>query len=264
MLTGALHIHSTYSDGEFTLVELRALFLDAGCRFACVTDHADFFDDAKLRAYVDECRTLSDDGFFFIAGLEYSCRERMHILGYGLTTLIPSDDPETVIAAIGSAGGLSVLAHPRTDHFPAIERFTRLPAGIEVWNTKYDGRYAPRPGTFAMLGRLRARKPDLFAFYGTDLHWRKQYRGMMTVVQTGDPTREAVLEALGRGAFHGVKDAVYLPSDGMLQDDMLRYFAATHAGSTWLRGRLRGAKRLLDRLGIVVPDRVKAQLRRLF
>ena len=40
MLRGALHIHSTWSDGEFTLSELRHILVGAGCRFACVTDHA--------------------------------------------------------------------------------------------------------------------------------------------------------------------------------------------------------------------------------
>ena len=34
MLKGALHIHSTYSDGDFTLEELRGIFVRAGCRFA--------------------------------------------------------------------------------------------------------------------------------------------------------------------------------------------------------------------------------------
>ena len=86
MLQGALHIHSTYSDGELTLAELRQVFVAAGCRFACVTDHAEAFDDARLEAYRRECDEQSDDRFRFIAGLEYTCEGRMHVLGYGVTT----------------------------------------------------------------------------------------------------------------------------------------------------------------------------------
>jgi hypothetical protein len=36
---------------------------------------------------------------------------------------------------------------------------TALHRGIETWNSKYDGRYAPRSGTFALLQRLRQRAP---------------------------------------------------------------------------------------------------------
>ena len=50
------------------------------------------------------------------------------------------------------------------------EQFEPLPDGVEVWNTKYDGQYAPRPGTFELLGRLKTRRPDVRAFYGLDLH----------------------------------------------------------------------------------------------
>ena len=86
MLLGVLHLHSTYSDGEFSLAELRRLFCAAGCRFACVTDHADAFDsDGQLDAYRRECDALSDDRFRFIAGLEYTCVDRMHVLGYGVS-----------------------------------------------------------------------------------------------------------------------------------------------------------------------------------
>jgi predicted metal-dependent phosphoesterase TrpH len=172
MLRGALHIHSTYSDGEFTLGELRDVLSADGCRFACVTDHADWFDADRLRSYRLECEERSDADFRFIPGLEYSCLDRMHILGYGVTSLMDSVDPGYVMAGIRRNGGLAVVAHPRNDAFDSIECFDPLPDGIEVWNSKYDGQYAPRRSTFALLGRLQARRPDVRAFYGLDLHWR--------------------------------------------------------------------------------------------
>jgi hypothetical protein len=36
MFKGAMHIHSTYSDGEFTLPELREVFLAERCAFVCM------------------------------------------------------------------------------------------------------------------------------------------------------------------------------------------------------------------------------------
>jgi aryl-alcohol dehydrogenase-like predicted oxidoreductase len=65
------------------------------------------------------------------------------------------------------------LKRLRTDRLDIYfaHRFDPLPDGIEVWNSKYDGRYAPRPGTFEMLARTKVRRPDVRAFYGQDLHW---------------------------------------------------------------------------------------------
>jgi hypothetical protein len=159
MLKGAIHVHSRYSDGEFTLPELQRLFRTAGCSFVCMTDHAESFTAEKLHNYLGQCEELSGADFCFIPGLEYECKDKMHILGYGQTSLVNTKEPQEVIQSIERKGGISVIAHPKEAAFPYIEAFDVLPSGIEGWNTKYDGRYAPRPGTFCLIDRLRQRKP---------------------------------------------------------------------------------------------------------
>jgi hypothetical protein len=236
----------------------------AGCQFACVTDHADWFDDAaRLAAYRSECQALSDAQFRFIPGLEYSCVERMHVLGYGVTEPIDSTDPQEVIARIEALGGLSVIAHPKDVAFAWIEKFDVLPRGIEVWNSKYDGRWAPRPGTFALLSRLRARRRDMLAFYGQDLHWRRQYRRLFTLVDC-PANDQAILDALARGAYVADKDGLRLPSTGDLPPVLADRFAQAHARSHRVRHWITRAKKLADVVGIAVPAPVKAQLRRIF
>jgi hypothetical protein len=266
MLQGALHIHSTYSDGEFSLAELRELFLEAGCRFACITDHADAFapDGGRLDAYRLECAARSDARFRFIPGLEFTCVDRMHVLGYGITTEIDSADPEEVIRRIRELGGLAVVAHPKDSAFPAIERFDPLPDGIEVWNSKYDGGGGPRPATFALLGRAKMRRSDMRAFYGQDLHWRRQYRGLFVMVEADAPERDAVLAALAEGRFSGMKDDLRLPSDGVLAPALLAAFERTHQRSQRLRAWMRRAKIGIEQIGLGVPRPIKAQLRRMF
>ncbi len=266
MLPGVLHVHSTFSDGEFSLAELREIFIAAGLRFACVTDHADAFEqDADRRSrYRRECEALSSSAFRFVAGLEYACADRMHILGYGVTDRIASDDPEVVIAAIRRAGGVAVVAHPRDEAFARIERFDPLPDGIEVWNSKYDGRYAPRPATFALLARARARRPDVYAFYGQDLHWRRQYRGLTVEVDAESLEPRAIVAALAAGRFQGVRDGLRLGSDGVLPAGLLEQFARAQRRSQALRRWMRRTKRWIDDAGIGVPSPVKAQLRRIF
>jgi len=264
MLRGALHIHSTYSDGEFTLAELRDRLIASRCAFACVTDHADYFDDATLAAYRDECDRLSDERFRFIAGLEYGCVDRMHVLGYGVTVPVASIQPEVVIRHIQAAGGVAVVAHPKETALPAIEAFTPRPDGVEVWNSKYDGRYAPRAATFDLLHRMRTRSADVHGFYGLDLHWRRQFRGLFTDVDAATPDRTVVLTALAAGRFVGVKDGTTLPSDGALSGVQRAAFERVHRRSRRLRTWTRSIKKMIDRVGVVVPRPIKAELRRFF
>lgn len=264
MRRGAIHIHSTYSDGEFTLRELREIFASCGCDFVCITDHAEAFDKPKLEAYVQECQSLSDETFSFVPGLEYECQDRMHILGYGMTSLADSRDPQRVIQQIEQQGGVSVIAHPRVTSFPQIQAFGVLPTGIECWNSKYDSRYAPRLETFGLLNFLQVRKPSLLAFYGQDLHWKKQYRGLLTMFSKSIYTRKALLEALSAGEYVCCKGDLVLPSNGKLQNPVVDRFSHARKRSEQVRHVMKTAKTLADKLGIQVPARLKAQLRRVF
>ena len=222
MFKGAIHVHSNFSDGEYTLAELREIGLSHGWTFSCMTDHAEALDQARADAYGLECATLSDGAFCFLPGLEFECDERLHILGFGITTLIDSIDPEEVIHHIEQQGGVSVIAHPKDELFPRIEGFKVLPRGIEAWNSKYDGRYAPRPATFDLIARLQRREPGLLAFYGQDLHWRRQHRGLLNQIGASTLSPEEILAALSRGDFAGLKGADVLSSDGRLPEFLLQ------------------------------------------
>jgi hypothetical protein len=265
MLKGAIHVHSTYSDGEFTLQEIKDLFLAEGCSFVCMTDHAEAFEkEGKLLAYVQELESLSDATFLFVPGLEYECEQRMHILGYGTTAPSGTTDPQAVIRHIEAQGAVSVIAHPKDSMFPWIESFGTLPQGIEAWNSKYDGQYAPRVETFRLVQRMQTRRPDLRSFYGQDLHWRKQYRGLFVFLNTEELGRRAILNDLATGNFIARKDDLELSSDGVLSDELCRRFSDAHKNSLRLRAFLKTGKQTLDRMGIRVPAGLKAQIRRIF
>ena len=264
MFTGAMHVHSTYSDGEFTLEKLRRAYISAGCSFVCMNDHAEYFDNDSVKAYAEKLRSNSNEEFCFVVGLEYACERGMHILGYGASAIATSQDPQSVIRYIDSQGATSVIAHPKDEFFSWIEEFEILPKGIETWNSKYDGRYAPRPGTFALLQRLRRRKPDMQAFYGQDLHWKKQFRGLFVKVDCDAPTASAILAAIAAGKYSASKDALQLPSSGVVPEEVLAEFGRAHARSRRVWQFFKNSKAALDRLGIRVPDPVKAELRRIF
>lgn len=264
MLKGAIHTHSTYSDGEFTLRQLCEVFRAAGCSFVCVTDHAEYFSSASLESYIQECKKLSDGQFILIPGLEFNCDDRMHILSYGAPALAGSTDPQEVIRHIQRFGGLAVIAHPRDSAFPRIESFETLPDGIEAWNSKYDGRYAPRPAVFDLLLRLQKRKPEMRAYYGQDLHWKKQFRGLLNVLPLAAPDRARILQAFARGDFRGQKSRLELPSDGQLPEGLAMKFERSHARSDRMRWLMRSAKKMADRVGVALPRPLKSHLRRIF
>jgi len=229
-----------------------------------MTDHAESFDEHSLAAYMEECRALSDAKFRFIHGLEYECEQRMHILGYGAEKLASTQDPQAVIQHIGAQNAISVIAHPKDTFFPWIETFESLPAGIETWNSKYDSRYAPRPGTFALLRRLQQRKPGMLAFYGQDLHWKRQFHELFIELNCESNDAAQVLGALRRGEYSGVKGDLSLASSGNLPESLLAEFAKQHRKSDRMRNIFKSGKKALDRLGIKVPASVKAKLRGLF
>ncbi len=264
MLKGLIHAHSTYSDGEFTLPELKTFFVSRGCSFLCMTDHAEAFNREKLRAYLEELESLSDPTFLFVPGWEFACDQGMHILGYGVTVPSGTTDPQAVIRHIDQRGGISVIAHPKDSMFPWIETFKTLPQGIEAWNTKYDGQYAPRVGTFRLVQKLQERQPNLRAFYGQDLHWKKQYKQLFVVLATETLRRDAILKCLATGSFVGVKDDLELSSQGALSNELLHRFAEAQERSMQMRGFFGLGKRLLDRIGMSIPEAIKAQLRRIF
>jgi hypothetical protein len=178
--------------------------------------------------------------------------------------LAPTVDPQKVIRHIEEHGGLAVIAHPKDSMFPWIESFNVLPGGIEAWNTKYDGQYAPRPGTFELLLRLRARRPSVRAFYGQDLHWKKQYRRLFTDVQCEALERGAILNAFAGGHYSGVKEDFRLPSSGELPPQLAAQFGARHSQSDRIRRVIGAGKKAMDKIGIKSPAFIKSQLRRIF
>jgi hypothetical protein len=262
MIKGVLHVHSTYSDGEFSLAELKELFQSEGCRFICMSDHANAMDKAKLTRYMQECQELSNGEMQIIPGLEFDCDRRLHLLGYGVTALCKSTNPIEVIQHVRRERGVAVIAHPRDPEFAWIETFDVAPDGIEVWNSKYDGKHAPRARTFRLLHRMQERVPRLRAFYGQDLHWRTQYHGLFTEIDGESATRGSVLAALAAGEYRGRKDGDPLPSSGQVAEGLLEQFDRRNKRSQRLRTAMMAINRTRKRLGVSIPPAIKAVLRR--
>src|SRR5436853_7435614 len=113
--------------------------------------------------------------------------------------------------------------------------------------------------------RLRARRePQMRAFYGQDLHWKRQHRGLINNLQTDSAAREAVLSAFERGDYFAVKGDIELPSSGVLSAELMTRFGDINGRYARKRQLIKRAKKLIDRVGLRLPAPVKAQLRRIF
>ena len=110
---GVLHVHSVFSDGEESLDRLMDRLRLAGMTFAAVSDHAEVFDDERMKDYTQACNALSTLSFVVIPGLEFALHGgEIHILGYGITRRVRFKTVDELVDGIHEAGGIAVLAHP--------------------------------------------------------------------------------------------------------------------------------------------------------
>ena len=218
MLKGILHVHSVFSDGEESLERLVQIFRRSHMDFVAVSDHAEVFDDARMQQYVELCESLSDESFVVIPGLEFALHGGdTHILGYGVTQRVRAAEMEKLVDGIHEAGGIAVLAHPPAGSINMIGSIKSKLDGIEVWNGRYDGVYAPRADSFQLLRRIRAVNLKALAFGGVDLHKAGQAQKPIYVeVNANERTRPAIMTALRAGEFAVRGANMKIPSTGNL------------------------------------------------
>lgn len=171
ILKGAGHVHSNYSyDGRCSLTEIARLFQERGAQFVLIADHAEKGMTAdRYVELVRECAALSSETFLMVPGLEIETTEGYHVLGYGMRAYDRSDDLVDAADRIRKQGGLAALAHPIWQECRYDERFARLD-GIEVMNSKYDGKWSPRLRAVSLYRRLLRANPALTFTSGPDFH----------------------------------------------------------------------------------------------
>lgn len=191
---GALHIHTTYSDGSGTLSEVVAAARDAGLRWIIVTDH----DTLEGRSYEGWRNDV-----LVVVGHEIT-PERNHFLALNVDGVVSRDQPpQDFIDEVYARGGFGIIAHPdekKRNDFKDIyrwddwsvdgprERDGRV-VGLELWNQLSDwgehltqrnkmlhyfvprlGMTGPTPATLAWWDRLNMAGKRTFGVAGVDVH----------------------------------------------------------------------------------------------
>ena len=164
-LCGAVHLHSTYSDGSDTVEEILAAAREAGLDFFILSDHD------TLAARADGLEGWHG-GVLAIVGAEVSPDAGDHFLVLGARELPdPKREPdrEALMRAAIAAGGAVYIAHPQgpagrarstpADELPLWRHWdSRLYHGLEIWAYMHDILQDFRPWRLKRL----VRDPDRF------------------------------------------------------------------------------------------------------
>lgn len=263
VVKGAFHIHSIFSgDGEISLAEVKQLFAKDGFDFVSVCEHQHDVDMAKYHALVEECHRLSDKSFLMIPGIEFNCY-RNHILGIGIDAYRPSVADDDVLPWIKNHRGFAVWAHPKKNEYRLPRHVIEELDGIEIWNSKFDGKYAPRAEVVRYFEERRARCPRLRPFCSVDFHFRTQFRHVAMHCEVHELTVEQILGSLRAGRYFAKTAAFTLTGDRGVE---VRGHTLRHAINTanlWIFDRCKQVNRHMKRHRLILPSAVKNLGRRL-
>ena len=129
--SGAIHIHSLYSDGTSDINTISKAAKQSGLSWIIITDHNNF-----------EAEEGIINGIYVIKGEEISLSHGNHYIALGINEYIaPSDNCQENINAVKLNGGFGFAAHPdestqrKNSHRPLrwLDK-SITPDGVEIWN----------------------------------------------------------------------------------------------------------------------------------
>ena len=205
-LRGIAHVHSRWSyDGCHDLAEIAGFARARGLDFVLMSEHTRTLTEDAVAAFARECDALTrSTGVVMVPGIECEATpDHVHVLGYGVRTLVRERRVSTIARAVRAAGGFAVFAHPVYRDALGTVTYHELDDlhGWEIWNGKADGGWYPSVAAIRALASLRASGAGLAPMAGADLHRLEAYPGI--VLEMDGATREApaILGALQHRAY---------------------------------------------------------------
>ncbi len=185
------HCHTLCSDGSLAPEQLAAQALAIGLEHLAVTDHHALAAHGRIGVVFDRERQAGRSAPTLWRGVEISCLLEgclVHVLGLGFGPDFSALEPylqgqavvglglrvEAVVAAIRSAGGLALLAHPARYRLPHQRLIAAAAAagldGAEAWYDYAMGScWRPTPLVCEAIARDLGQR-GLLQSCGTDTH----------------------------------------------------------------------------------------------
>ena len=199
---GNLHMHTTLSDGNLSPDAATSFYKMANYDFVALTDH-----------WVQSEQKIID-GMLFLNGCEFDTGDMVnypifHIVGIGMESHVslrrlPSRNPQEIIDAITSVGGVAILAHPAWSITNPADclALTGL-SGAEIYNTVSGLPWNSRPDS-SLYFDIWASQGKLFnCIAADDSHF---YKGEQTrsfiMVKAKELSADSIKKALASGEFY--------------------------------------------------------------
>ena len=265
ILRGIAHVHSRWSyDGCHDLAEIAGFARARGLDFVLMSEHTRTLTATSMAAFVSECDALTrDTGVLVVPGIECEATpDHVHVLGYGVRTLVRGNRVGTIARAMRAADGFVVFAHPMyRDAFSTVagDELREL-HGWEIWNGKADGGSYPSVDAIRALAELGGR---LAPMAGADLHRLEAYPGIVLEVTCATREPAAILDALGRRAYRMRGGAWAHDASAPLSEPAMTPRRALATATLGVRRRAKRMHAWLARRGLRAPAPMAHAARRL-
>ena len=253
---GNAHTHTTDSDGVVTPEECMRQYKEAGYDFLALTDHW----------HVSEAGNYQ--GMLMVPGVEYDfdfTAQTLHLLCLFpdkklADGIVRGCDYRDVISLVNRVGGVPIAAHPAwslntTEFLCSLDGVDIA----EVYNTISAEPYnAPRANSESLLDIAAANGKLYNLAAGDDSHF---YEGEQCVsyimVQTGELTIPAILDALKRGCFYASQGPVFKNIEVIGNQVYVETSPVSRitfcSNQRWITGRSLQGENLTERLYTVQP-----------
>lgn len=214
-IRGVCHVHSKYShDGEISLAELKEYFKQKGFCFILLTEHLHDISGEKIGQIINDCRSLSDDEFIIVPGLELDDNNK-HFLIIGIDG---SQNSTEELIKRSSPNKIVIWAHPFFIGRPGDKEFLVYSIdGLEIWNSVYDGKKFPRWQSLKLLEKLRHKK-KIYGFGGIDLHRFSHAGGPFLSLEAQNFSQDDILKNLKAGNYSIKNGDLVVSPEGNLAD----------------------------------------------
>ena len=259
---GVAHVHSTYSfDGRLALDELAACFRVRGIHFVLMSEHVESLDPEKICSLVNDCKRLSDESFLLIPGVEI---DSLNALFYNTPPVTPWKDCEDLARQLAQGGALVAVSHPVKvkEDIPAVT--ASLVEGVEIWNSRHDGKMAPDRKIIQFWRSLQQRlNRPLLPLCGIDFHAKHDFTTLAFELECENLDQESVMAAIRAQRYWIMLAAKRVPLDfktGNLPFGH-RVYAKLYRLSYLM---IYAAHRAALRVNVRPPKRLRSLLRRMF
>ena len=195
---GAVHIHSSYSDGSGDIKSIAISAKKAGLSWIIITDHNN----------LDASEGIIED-VYVLKGEEISPKENNHYIVLGIDKLIPpSENCQDNINAVRLNNGFGFAAHPdesesRNNNFKPIKWTDKnnIPDGVEIWNwfSQFADNYNSK-NIFSVI----------YAYLFKNNLVKKPYPETISWWDTLNNQTENIVPAIGGIDAHALKYSKYL------------------------------------------------------